>query len=92
MHSRYVIFRVCQKEKWLIPLCRGLQGGSSGRCLVGNVGLWWPEMASEGDGAALFSSPGKVSDLLEWWGRGWCRRYGAKRLELTTGVTATERR
>ena len=50
MNSNNVIFRVCLKEKWLIPLCRGLQGGSYGRCIVGNSGMWWPELSSEGNG------------------------------------------
>ena len=50
MYSKMVFFRVWQKENRLIPLCRGLQGGSSGRGLVRNGGLWWPELMTEGDG------------------------------------------
>ena len=55
MHSILVIFRVCQKEKRLIPSCRGLQGGSSGRFGVENGCLWWPETGSEVAQLALLS-------------------------------------
>ena len=39
----------------LIPLCRGDQGGSSGRDDVGKGGLWWPEWTSEWARVALLS-------------------------------------
>ena len=85
MYSDLVIFRVCQKEKWLIPLCRGLQGVSPGRCLVGNGGPWWPEMASEGGGAVLWrrccwsaTSPEEVAVMLEWRRRWWWLNGGTR--------------
>ena len=59
----------------LIPLCRGLQGGSSGHGGVGNGGLWWPETGSEVAQLALLSrsvasvfSSEKVTGLKEMIG------------------------
>ena len=75
MYSDLVIFRVCQKEKWLIPLCRGLQGGSYGRCLVVNGGLWWPEMVSEGllsrCRGCRYRGCRRLFPRLSWWKSFW---------------------
>ena len=55
----------------LIPLCRGLEDGSSGRGGVRNGGLWWPERASEWRLITLqtlllplLSSPEMMDELL----------------------------
>ena len=99
MHSNLVIFRVCQKEKWLIPLCRGLQGGSSGRCLVRNGGLWWLEMASERSrsrcrrwNCSAKTLPEIMAEFLGRWWRVWWRWGGVKWLGLITGVVGLRRR
>ena len=87
------IFRVQRMADLLIPLCRGPQGGSSGRCGVGNEGLWWPEMRSEVAGLLgwrwlllLLPWAETTAGLLACRGSFWQRRGGARWSETVTGM------
>ena len=81
----------------LIPLCRGDQGGSSGRDDVGNGGLWWPEWTSERARVTslswlllLLPSAETTAGLLARRGSFWQRRGGARWSETVDGAL-TER-